>query len=234
MSYVIAAPEYVAAAATDLASIGSAVSDASAFALGPTTGAAIPAGADTVSAEISALFAAHAEAFQALSAQAAAFHDQFVQLMSLGGQQYALSEATNLASFQTGSINLPQQTLSGHLTDQTTQLVPTTGAIAHTVAITSTAAAPALAAAPTGSVGSLGGLGSVGGMGSAVAAGSVGSVGRQPVPPLPAGSTTETEISSPAPVTALPAALATRATPTAALAPEPAAPRQVTSQEAGY
>lgn len=228
MSYVIAAPEYVAAAATDLAGIGSAISDASTFAAGPITGVAAPAGADEVSAGISALFAAHAADFQTISAQAAAFHDQFVQLMRLGAQQYGVSEAANLASFQTGSA-MPAQPLAGHLTDQTAQAAPTAAAVAQAVAVTSTAAAPALAAAPTGSVG---GLGSVGGVGSAVAAASAGSVGRQPMPPLPAGSTTEVESTAEARVTPLPATLAPRGLPAAALASEPAAPRQVSSEQA--
>jgi hypothetical protein len=234
MSYVIAAPEYVAAAATDLAGIGSAISDANTFAAVPTLGAVIPAGADAVSAEIAALFSAHAQAYQTISAQAAAFHDQFVQLMSFGGQQYALSEAANLASFQTGSVNMPQQTLAGHLTDQTGHVMPA-AAVAQTVAITSAAAGPALAAAPTGSVGSVAGLGSVGGMGSAVAAGSVGSVSRQPLPSPQAASTAETteSLSRPA-VSALPAPIAARAVPAAAAAPEPAAPRVVANEEVAY
>jgi PE family len=38
MSFVIAAPEYVASAASDLASIGSTIGEANAAALAPTTG----------------------------------------------------------------------------------------------------------------------------------------------------------------------------------------------------
>jgi hypothetical protein len=45
MSYLIAAPEFVSAAATDLARIGSAVSSANAAALAPTSGV-LAAGAD--------------------------------------------------------------------------------------------------------------------------------------------------------------------------------------------
>jgi hypothetical protein len=58
MSFVIAAPEYVAAAATDLSNIGSAIGTANSAALGPTTNV-LTAGADEVSAEIAALFGAH-------------------------------------------------------------------------------------------------------------------------------------------------------------------------------
>lgn len=55
MSFVIAAPEVMAAAATDLANIGSSISAASAAAAGPTMGI-LAAGADEVSVAISALF----------------------------------------------------------------------------------------------------------------------------------------------------------------------------------
>ena len=100
MSYVNAAPEYVAAAATDLANIGSTISSANTAAIGPTSGV-LAAGADEVSATVAALFDAHAQAYQALSAQAAYFHDQFVQLLNGGATQYALAEAANASPLQT-------------------------------------------------------------------------------------------------------------------------------------
>ncbi|MGB9222675.1 PE family protein, partial [Mycobacterium sp.] len=78
MSFVIAAPDIVKAAATDLASVGTAISAANAAAVAPTT-TVMTAAADEVSVQIAALFGAHAQGFQALSAQAEAFHDQFVQ-----------------------------------------------------------------------------------------------------------------------------------------------------------
>ena len=83
MSFVFATPEYVAAAATDLANIGSTINAANAAALAPTS-EVLAAGADEVSASIAALFGAHAQAYQAISAAAAQFHQQFVQLMSGG------------------------------------------------------------------------------------------------------------------------------------------------------
>jgi PE family len=76
-SFVTSIPNMVSAAATDLSSIGSAIGEANAAALAPTTGV-LAAGADEVSAAIAALFGAHGQAYQALSAQAAAFHQQFV------------------------------------------------------------------------------------------------------------------------------------------------------------
>ncbi|CPR11275.1 PE-PGRS family protein [Mycobacterium bohemicum DSM 44277] len=99
MSFVIAVPEFVTAAASDLARIGSTVSTANAAALAPTTGV-LAAGADEVSAGIAAVFDAHAQAYQALSAQAAGFHDQFVQLMNAGAGQYAAAEAANASPLQ--------------------------------------------------------------------------------------------------------------------------------------
>ena len=80
MSFVIAAPEMMTSAATDLATIGSALSDAKAAAATPTTGV-LAAAEDEVSAAIAAVFSAHGQGFAALGAQAAAFHDQFVQAL---------------------------------------------------------------------------------------------------------------------------------------------------------
>lgn len=74
MSLLITSPATVAAAATHLAGIGSALSTANAAAAAPTTALSV-AGADEVSVLIAALFEAYAQEYQALSAQALAFHD---------------------------------------------------------------------------------------------------------------------------------------------------------------
>lgn len=78
--YVVrfAVPEMVAATASDLASLGAALSEATAAAAIPTT-QVLAAAADEVSAAIAELFGAHGQEFQALSAQASAFHDRFVR-----------------------------------------------------------------------------------------------------------------------------------------------------------
>jgi hypothetical protein len=76
MSFVIADPEYVTAAASDLANVASTISEANAAAAAPTS-TVLAAGGDEVSAAVAAMFGAHAQAYQALSAQAAAFHQQF-------------------------------------------------------------------------------------------------------------------------------------------------------------
>ena len=106
MSFVIAATEYVSAAASDLASIGSTISAANAAAAFPTS-AVLPAGADDVSASIAALFGAHAKAYQAMSAQAATFHSQFVQLMNGSAGQYLSAEAANAEQTMLNAVNRP-------------------------------------------------------------------------------------------------------------------------------
>ncbi|MEK1139745.1 PE family protein, partial [Mycobacterium ulcerans] len=114
MSYVVASPEYVAAAASDLAGIGSALSTANAAAAAPTI-EVLAAGADEVSAAIAAFFGAHAQAYQALSEQASAFHLQFVQAMTAGAGAYAGAEAVNASPLQAALdvLNAPAQALFG-------------------------------------------------------------------------------------------------------------------------
>ena len=62
MSYVVAVPEIVASAASDLSNIGSAVTAAHAAAAAPTTGVMAAAG-DEVSEAIASLFSGHAQAY---------------------------------------------------------------------------------------------------------------------------------------------------------------------------
>ena len=112
MSFLIAAPEFVSAAASDLAKIGSTIGAANAAAELPTT-SVLAAGADEVSVSIAALFGAHAQAYQALSAQAAAFHSQFVQLMNGGAASYASTEAGNAEQTMLHAVNAPTEALVG-------------------------------------------------------------------------------------------------------------------------
>jgi hypothetical protein len=111
MSYVIAAPELMTSAATDLASIGSTISAANAAAA-PTTGIVVAA-EDEVSAAIAAVFSAHGHGFQALSARAAAFHEQFVQALTAGARTYAAAEA-NAAQTLVNAVNAPAVAALGH------------------------------------------------------------------------------------------------------------------------
>src|ERR1700677_375993 len=105
MSFVIAVREYVTAAASDLANIGSTISAANAAAAAPTS-AIVAAGADEVSVAVTTMFGAHAQAYQAISAQAATFHEQFVQLMNAGAGSYANAETANATPLQSTQQNL--------------------------------------------------------------------------------------------------------------------------------
>jgi hypothetical protein len=97
MSFVTTAPEALAAAATDLAGLGSVVRSASAAAATPTTGM-LAAGADEVSTAVAVLFSGFGRAYQRLSAQAARFHGEFVQTLTAGGGWYAAAEAAGATS----------------------------------------------------------------------------------------------------------------------------------------
>src|SRR4051812_27167393 len=94
MTFVIAAPEWMAAAASDLAGISSTLTAAHAVAGGQPT-ALLPAACDEVSAAIASLFSGHAKAFQSLGAEAETFHQQFVQALNSGAGSYAAAEAAN-------------------------------------------------------------------------------------------------------------------------------------------
>jgi hypothetical protein len=112
MSFVIATPELVTAAATDLANIGSTLSEANAAAAASTTGVVVAAG-DEVSAAIASLFSAHGWGFQALSAQAQAFHSEFVNLMNAGAGAYLSTEIANAEQALTNAVGAPVQALLG-------------------------------------------------------------------------------------------------------------------------
>ena len=94
MSYVTTQPEALAAAAGTLQGIGAALSAQNAAASAPTTGV-VPAAADEVSALTAAQFAAHAQMYQAVAAQAAAIHESFVNTLSVSSGSYAATEAAN-------------------------------------------------------------------------------------------------------------------------------------------
>src|SRR5277367_5307211 len=101
----------MSAAATDVASIGSVVATANQGVAGATTGV-LAAAEDEVSAEIAALFSAHGQGYQALSAQAAAFHERFVQALTGAAGAYATAEAANaspLAAIEKGLLGAEQE-----------------------------------------------------------------------------------------------------------------------------
>jgi hypothetical protein len=104
VSFLNALPEAVAAAAGDLSNIGSNLSTATAAAEAPTA-SVVAAGGDEVSAIVAQMFAGHAQAYQALASQASKFHNQFVQLLSGSGSQYASTEAANAQSIARDAID---------------------------------------------------------------------------------------------------------------------------------
>ncbi|OBG36918.1 PE family protein [Mycobacterium sp. E3198] len=112
--YVIATPEVLAAASSDLAGIREAIIAAAAGAAPATTGL-VPAAQDEISQAVSRLFGAYAQEHQALSAQAALFHQQFINAVRGGAAQYAAAEAANANPLQglLDTINGEVQALTG-------------------------------------------------------------------------------------------------------------------------
>lgn len=97
MSFVSTQPVELTAAADNLQGIGSTMTAQNAAAAAPTTGV-IPAAADEVSTLTAAQFATHAEMYQAISAQAAAIHEMFVNALGASAGSYAATEAANAAA----------------------------------------------------------------------------------------------------------------------------------------
>ncbi len=97
MSFVTTQPGMLASAAGELQSIGSAIAAGNIAAAAPTTGV-VPAAADEVSALTAAQFAAHAQMYQAIGAQATATHELFVNTMRISALSYADTEAASAAA----------------------------------------------------------------------------------------------------------------------------------------
>ncbi|WP_264000906.1 PE family protein, partial [Mycobacterium pseudoshottsii] len=83
MSFVSVVPEWVAAAATDVAGIGSVVGAANAAAAGATTSVTAAAG-DEVSVAIAALFGGFGREYQAVCGQWAEFEQRFARALGAG------------------------------------------------------------------------------------------------------------------------------------------------------
>ncbi|OQZ90812.1 PE family protein, partial [Mycobacterium alsense] len=96
MSYVIALPDAVAAAAANMERISAALATADVAAAGATTNVVSP-GADEVSGVVAALFSSYAKDYRAEAAQAATFHAQFVSALTASAQSYASAEAYDCA-----------------------------------------------------------------------------------------------------------------------------------------
>jgi hypothetical protein len=99
MSFLFNDPELMAAAAADLAGIGTTISSANQVAASPTSSIA-PAGQDAVSAAVADMFSAHGQSYTNFSSQLANFHDQFVTNLRDSATSYADTEAANASSLQ--------------------------------------------------------------------------------------------------------------------------------------
>lgn len=94
MSFVTTQPEMLAAAADNLAGIGSTVAARNAAAAAPTT-AVIPAAADQVSMMTAAQFAVYGHQYQMISSQAEAILGLFTDTLRSAAGSYAITEAAN-------------------------------------------------------------------------------------------------------------------------------------------
>lgn len=115
MSFVVAGPESLAAAASDLAGIGTALDEASARSAQTTT-EVVAAASDQVSDLTAELFSAHGRSYQQLGAELAALHRAFVQNLTATEQAFARTEATAAASLLAGTPALAgavQQVMAG-------------------------------------------------------------------------------------------------------------------------
>ncbi|CAM3029433.1 PE family protein [Mycobacterium intermedium] len=116
MSYLVTAPEALAAASGHLALIGDAVKEA-AIAAAPSTEGIAAAAADEVSLAVAQLFGSHAQEFQALTARIMLLQNGFERLLSASGAAYAFAEAANMVPLQ--SISLARASLGAVLNSAT-------------------------------------------------------------------------------------------------------------------
>src|SRR5271156_4708106 len=113
MSFVSVVPDAVSQAASILAGIGSELRAATTATAAPTTGI-VAAAQDEVSIAVAELFGDFGQEFQTLSAQAQAFHHQFVGALTAGMDQYLSAEAANAQGALLNAVNAPAETLLGH------------------------------------------------------------------------------------------------------------------------
>jgi hypothetical protein len=134
MSFITVAPDVMTSASANLTNIGSWLRAAHAAAVAQTTAIAAP-GADEVSAAVTSFFGRAGDEFQALGAQAAAFHDNFVGALSAGAGQYVSAEAVNVQQMLASVVAAPQ-TFSGDLGPLNTPFGAITVAFGGTVPAT--------------------------------------------------------------------------------------------------
>ncbi|OBG41089.1 hypothetical protein A5672_12950 [Mycobacterium alsense] len=110
MSYVSTTPEEMQAAARNLAGIRSMLAQSSASAAAPTV-SVVAAAQDQVSVEVAAFFGGFGQEYQAISAGAQAFHEQFANLVGAGAGAYLGTELANAQQNVLNAVNAPVQGL---------------------------------------------------------------------------------------------------------------------------
>jgi hypothetical protein len=123
MSFLTAIPEELAAAAAQLAAIGSSLTAQNAGAAAPTTAIA-PAAADQVSILQSGIFTAYGALYQQIAGEAQAMQEQFVQTLGLSSGTYSSTEASNAAAaaLSAGASSAQASTPGEFLTEIATAL----------------------------------------------------------------------------------------------------------------
>lgn len=99
MSAVVAVPDLLAQAATQVATIGHALGAANETTAAATQ-AVLPAAADEVSASVAQLFSRFGQDYQTAAGQAAAYQQQFVQHLTAAANSYAAADAANASLLQ--------------------------------------------------------------------------------------------------------------------------------------
>lgn len=110
LSYVMAVPEIIEAAAADLAALRSTLSAASTAAASQTT-QIVAAAEDEVSAAIATVLSSHGQGYQVLSARALEFHTRLAQALSAGAGAYSGAEAGSAGLL--AAVNEPIAALTG-------------------------------------------------------------------------------------------------------------------------
>lgn len=105
MSSVIATPELVRGAAENLSAIRSSLDGAADTISGPTVGI-VAAAQDEVSTALASIFSGFGREFQAVNAQAEAFHARFVQLLNASAASYANAEIGSAQTLLAGGLGL--------------------------------------------------------------------------------------------------------------------------------
>lgn len=155
MSFMFATPEALAAAASDIAGIGSGISAANAAISLPTTGV-VASAADAVSTQVAALLSAHGQGYQQISAQVSEFHDRMVAALSSGANAYASAEAS-AANALAGAAKSPAAELLGQpLLGQNGIVASAANAVSRVQSSIAAVLGPSpLSLAPTGGISAL-------------------------------------------------------------------------------